>query len=55
VKLATFEIISPNSAPKPLTAVARLFARMREYESYIAATSKGRVGKLTPGEGDSCA
>lgn len=53
VKLATFEIISPNSAPKPLTAAARLFARMREYESYIAATSKGQVGRLAPGEGDS--
>jgi len=51
--MATFEIISPSSAPKPMTAAGRLFARMREYESYIASIGDGQVGRLVPDEGDS--
>lgn len=51
--MATFEIISPNAAPKPMTAAGRLFARMREYESYISSIREGQVGRLVPDEGDS--
>jgi hypothetical protein len=51
--MATFEIISPNSAPRPMTAAGRLFARMREYEAYISRIGEGEAGRLVPDEGDS--
>ncbi len=51
--MATFEIIAPGAAPKPLTTAGRLFTRMREYESYVASIREGEVGRLVPDEGDS--
>lgn len=51
--MVRFEIISPSSAPNPMTVSGRLLARMREYDSYVASTSDGEVGRLMPGAGDS--
>jgi hypothetical protein len=51
--VATFEVIAPSSAPKPMTAAGRLFARMREYESFVASIGEGQVGRLAPEAGDS--
>jgi hypothetical protein len=44
--MATFSVIPAASAPKPFKAGGQITARMREFDSYIAAVKSGQVGKL---------
>ena len=51
--MATFSVISAASAPKPPTkGRGRLAARMREFDSHVAAVKSGQVGKLSPSAGE---
>ena len=49
--MATFSVIPAASAPRPAKASHSLLARMREFDSYIAAVKSGQVGKLAPSTG----
>jgi hypothetical protein len=50
--MATFSVIPAASAPRPAKASHSLLARMREFDSYIAAVKSGQVGKLAPSTGE---
>jgi len=50
--MATFSVIPAASAPSPAKASRSLLARMREFDSYIAAVKSGQVGKLAPSTGE---
>ena len=50
--MATFTVILAASAPKPVKAGGQITARMREFDSYIAAVKSGQVGKLAPSTGE---
>jgi hypothetical protein len=50
--VATFSVITAASAPSPAKASHSLLARMREFDSYIAAVKSGQVGKLAPADGE---
>ena len=50
--MATFSVIPAASAPKTANTRSPLAARMREFDSYIAAVKSGQVGRLAPAEGE---
>lgn len=50
--MAEFAVIKESDAPRPSRQTGRLAARMREYEKFVEGVPSGKVGKLTPGRGE---
>jgi hypothetical protein len=50
--MAEFTTVSEADAPRPRRQGGRLANRMREYEDYVKGVRPGRVGKLTPSQGE---
>lgn len=50
--MAEFAVIKESDAPRPSRQTGRLAARMREYEKFVEGVPGGKVGKLTPGRGE---
>ncbi|MEP7215206.1 MAG: hypothetical protein ABI782_03080 [Anaerolineaceae bacterium] len=50
--MAQFTVIKESDAPRPSRQTGRLASRMREYEKYVEGVPPGKVGKLTPSQGE---
>lgn len=50
--MAEFTVVKESDAPRPTRQSGRLAVRMREYEAYVQAVGTGKVGRLSPGKGE---
>lgn len=50
--MAEFSVIKESEAPRPQRQTRGLALRMREYEDYVAQVARGKVGRLSPSNGE---